>query len=618
MSLTSIMQTGLSALTANQQALKATSTNVANVNTAGYSRLDVQFVSREAVGGVAGVQVDIKRVSNAYLAAAEMRGSSEVSSAQVLADFMDRAQSLLGDPSQSGSVFATLDPVFSSFGSLSIDPSSALRRSESLSNVQTLLSQLQATSTELSALRSEANSRAVGVMEEANSLLTGIANLNKTIQNATISGASAADAQTEQQGMVDRLSEIMDIRVQQRPLGGVEVRTTDGLILADLDAATLGMSSTANGEAYPAAVMIPPRATNEVQLDTHLNGGELKGLLKARDSDVVDLQQQFGEYAAGVANALNAAHNATSSVPPPASMTGRDTGLVSTDRLNFTGATNIALVNNDGTLTHNYRVDFGAGTITDEGGTVTNFANSIGDFQTALNTALGADGTATFAGGSLKLTSSLASTGIAITDDPDTPASRAGAGFSMTFGLNDLGHEGRGAQLCDRPVQRRPERLYRRPDDEIRGAQCRRRDHQDDQLHGWRRTTISALRADIDTALSGYAQTSLDANGRLSIQPTNNAVATYRRAAGRHRARRYQHVAVADLWPGPDIACRAGLGSENSRRHLRPIPTCSARRRLIWRASLQARSFWRPETGAARWRLRRPVQRRKPSSVPAR
>jgi flagellar hook-associated protein 1 FlgK len=68
------MQTGLSALAANQQALKATSTNVANVNTVGYSRLDVQFRSASSSGGTGGVTVDVNRVANAYLAAAEMRG----------------------------------------------------------------------------------------------------------------------------------------------------------------------------------------------------------------------------------------------------------------------------------------------------------------------------------------------------------------------------------------------------------------------------------------------------------------------------------------------------------------------------------------------------------------
>ena len=129
MSIQQIMSTGLSALAANQQALKATSTNVANVNTDGYARLDVQFTSRTSSGGLAGVEIDINRVANTYLAAAEMRGASDVAAADLLAQFMDRAQGLLGDPSDSSSVFATLDPVFSSFGALAVDPASALRRS---------------------------------------------------------------------------------------------------------------------------------------------------------------------------------------------------------------------------------------------------------------------------------------------------------------------------------------------------------------------------------------------------------------------------------------------------------------------------------------------------------
>ena len=116
MSINSIMSTGLSALAANQQALKATSTNVANVNTVGYSRLDVQFLSRQASGGLSGIEIEVTRVANAYLAAAEMRGSADVASADILSQFMDRAQGLLGDPSDTSTVFSTLDPVFASFG----------------------------------------------------------------------------------------------------------------------------------------------------------------------------------------------------------------------------------------------------------------------------------------------------------------------------------------------------------------------------------------------------------------------------------------------------------------------------------------------------------------------
>jgi len=523
LSISTIMGTGLSALVANQQALKATSTNVANVNTVGYSRLDVQFVSRTATNGSQGVEIEINRIANAYLAAAEMRGASDVSAANILSQFMDRAQGLLGDPSDSGTVFASLDPVFSSFGALSVDPSSALRRSSVLSDMQTMLSQLDSTASEITALRNEAHSRAVASMEEANSLLVGIAQLNTSIQRSTIGGVSSTDAETEQQRMIDRLSEIIDVRTQKRSLGGVEVRTNDGLLLVDLDAARLGLDSTTNGEAYPGIVLMPPRSTVETPLDTHISGGELKGLLRARDKELVNLQLAFGEFAAGAAEALNAAHNASSSVPAPASFTGVNTGLLATDRLNFTGATNMAIVDAQGQVVRNFRVDFGAGSITDDLGVVTNFANSIGDLQTALNTALGVDGAATFSAGSLSLSTSVANGGLVITDDPANPAMRAGRGFAHTFGLNDLISKGKPINYATG----------------LSGA----------DLHGFNAgtmtfalrntdgaivrtlnftvtagTTVTALRTSIDAAISGYGQTSFDAQGRLTITPTNPGI----------------------------------------------------------------------------------------------
>ncbi|HVY89054.1 MAG TPA: flagellar hook-associated protein FlgK [Hyphomonadaceae bacterium] len=524
MSIASIMGTGLSALAANQQAMKAVSTNVANVNTDGYARLDTQFITRQASGGVSGVEVSIQRVANAYLAAAEMRGASDVSAADILSQLMDRAQGLLGDPSDSSTVFGQMDPVFSSFGALAVDPASALRRSTALSDLQTFLSQLDTTAGEITSLRDEANSRIVSTMEEANSLMAGIAKLNTSIQRSTIAGLQTSDGDTEQQRMLDRLSEIMDIRVQKRPLGGVEVRTSDGLLLVDLDSATLGLDSTSQGEAYPGIVMIAPRSTTETPMETHIQGGELKGLLRARDKELVNLQLEFGEFAAGAADALNAAHNQASAVPPPAQLTGTDTGLLASDQLNFTGKTNIAIVGNDGKVVRNFQVDFGAGTIMDDQLNVTNFANSIGDFQTALNTALGTDGSATFSAGSLQITTTTPSAGLVITDDPSTPALRAGRGFSATFGLNDLVTHGKplnyatglsgtdqhgftAGQTLTFALRNQDGAIVRTVNFTV-GAGA----------------SIASLRSDIDAALTGYGKTAMDANGRLTLVPTNNDI----------------------------------------------------------------------------------------------
>jgi flagellar hook-associated protein 1 FlgK len=521
LSIAQIMGTGLSALSANQQALKATSTNVANVNTEGYSRLDVNFTSRSATGGLSGVEVDIVRVANKYLAAAEMRGAADVAAADVLSQFMDRAQGLLGDPSDSSTVFATLDPVFSSFGALAVDPASALRRSAALSDLQTMLSQLERTAGEISALRDEAHSRVLSSIEEANSLMTGIARLNASIQRSTIAGLSASEAETEQARMLDRLSEIIDIRTQERSLGGVEIRTSDGLLLVDIDAAILGLDSDAGGEPYRGVVMMSPRSTTEIPLEAHIGGGELNGLLKARDKELVDLQLAFGEFSAGVAEALNASHNQSTAVPAPSSLTGRNTGLLATDRLNFTGVTNVAIVDEEGLVVRNLRIDFNAGQILDDQANVTTFANSIGDFQTALDAALGGDGTASFSAGTFSISADMAGTGVAISDDATDPSRRGGRGFSHTFGLNDLISHGNpltyatgvsGADLHGFAAGQTVTFAIRDND----GSIARRV-----EFTVGAGTTIASLRADIDTAIQGYGQTSLDANGRLSIITTS-------------------------------------------------------------------------------------------------
>lgn len=524
MSISSIMSTGLSALSANQAALKATSTNVANVNTVGYSRLDVQFISRQASGGLSGVEIEVRRVANAYLAAAEMRGAADVASADIMSQFMDRAQGLLGDPSDAATVFATLDPVFASFGALALDPASALRRSSTLSDLQTMLSQFDTTAQELQALRDEANSRIGASVAEANSLLSGIAKLNTSIQRSTISGTQASEAETEQQRMIDRLAEIMDIRTQPRALGGVELRTTDGMLLVDVDAAQLGFSSTSNGEPYPGLVIKPPRSSTETPLETHLQGGELKGLLKTRDKEIPSLQQAFGEFSAGTAEALNAAHNAASRVPAPETMIGRNTGLLEDDLLNFSGVTHIGVVDNEGNVIRNFRIDFNNGQILDDQANVTTFGTTIGDLRDALNTAMQPDASMSFVGGVMRIDAAVPqTTGIAITDDPTTPASRAGRGFSHTFGLNDLITH---SQQLSYATGLSAADDHGFADGTIKFA-LRNQDGSIVRTFDFAvtsGTSLGTLRSQLNTALQGYGTATLDANGRLTLTPTSNNI----------------------------------------------------------------------------------------------
>jgi flagellar hook-associated protein 1 FlgK len=145
----------------------------------------------------------------------------------------------------------------------------------------------------------------------------------------------------------------------------------------------------------------------------------------------------LGNLAQQTALAFNEQANANAAYPPPASLTGRQTGLLSGDELNFTGKTTIAVTDQSGKLVSRVDVDFGTGAITVNGVPAGSTGTTIGSFAAALNGALGGNGTASFVNGKLTISAS-GGNGILVQDDATTPADRGGAGFSQFFGLNDV------------------------------------------------------------------------------------------------------------------------------------------------------------------------------------
>jgi flagellar hook-associated protein 1 len=106
-------------------------------------------------------------------------------------------------------------------------------------------------------------------------------------------------------------------------------------------------------------------------------------------------------------------------------LTGRNTGLLSTDLLNMTGNASIAVVNTQGELVQRLDIDFSSLT-------------TVGDLVNAINGGLGGFATASFTDGVLSISASSIGDGVAIKQDDANPSSRGGRGFAQTFGLNDL------------------------------------------------------------------------------------------------------------------------------------------------------------------------------------
>ncbi len=437
MSVSNIMHNGLSALTASQSALRVTSNNIANVNTEGYVRQDAQM-SAVSLGGVgSGVRVVVERAADKFLALTHMRSISSASRFEASAELMDRAQATLGDPSDTTSIFNGMDNIIDKASSLTNDPTSSLRRNDLVSAIEAAFEDIQTGYSTLDYLRDEANTKLSSAMDSANLIMGNIAELNSEIQKLKISGSDANALENEQGQLMNELAQLIDFKIIEKDLGGVELRTNSGMLLVDRDAAMLGFSESSTGARYEGVSITPPGAESMVDITRQIQGGEIRGLLSARDSEIPRVAYALGEYSSALAEALNMASNEGTAFPPPSQLTGQNTGLIGTDSLNTSGAAVFAVVDQTGRTIDTVSVDFDAGTATNSAGGVSAIGSSIGSFVSALDTSFGGSASVSFANGVLSFSAS-GTNGVAIAQDPSNPSDRGGRGISAAFGMNNV------------------------------------------------------------------------------------------------------------------------------------------------------------------------------------
>jgi flagellar hook-associated protein 1 FlgK len=438
-----ILSSGLSALLTNSAALRVTSENIANVNTPGYHRRVVQQQMLAPGGQLSGVDIaSVQRVVSGYIDKEVIDSNASASRYDIQSMLMDQFNAALGSPSDGNSIGSRLDAAYAALGQSSLDPSALASRLSAQSSFASLAETVSSLADSVSTLRNQADQQVSGAVSQVNTLIQQIYAINPQIQHATITGDSASGLLDQRDTLVQQLSQLIGVRTLEQPDGRLFVSTADGVQLVGDNYAQLAYKPSSGSSFNPITIQSVNAQTGQLvgtqrDFDQHATSGQLRGLLDLRDQTLVGIGEEVGQLAQTLSLAFNAAHNASTAVPPPSTMDGRQTGLLATDSLNFTGVTTIGITDSSGALLHKVTVDFNAGTLSVDGGGSSSIGTTIGSFATALNTALGANGTADFSDGVLSLTAAGGS-GLVIADDASSPTSRGGVGFSQFFGLNDL------------------------------------------------------------------------------------------------------------------------------------------------------------------------------------
>ena len=445
-SLNGIMGSAVTALQTNQAALGVVSNNITNLNTPGYARRVVNLESLSAGGQLMGVDIaSVQRVTNDFLTQEQLAAGGAASQYDTMANLFSQLNGLLGSPGDNQSLATQMTNLASAFATASQAPTASASRTGVINALNNLASTFSNVSSTITSLQGQVDQQVVTSITSTNDLLKQIFDLNTQIKNVTATGSKdQSSALLDQRDTaLNKLAQVMSIKTSNNADGSVNVSTADGFNLVSNTYAQLSYIGGAQNGAYGNISIqdVNPANGNPIgspqALDPHLTGGSLKGLIDMRDQVLGGLSESLGNLAQQTALAFNAQSNANAAYPPPTSLTGRQTGLLSGDGLNFTGKTTIAVADANGNLVSRIDVDFGAGTLSVNGGAATSIGTSIGSFASALNTALGANGSASFTNGQLSI-AATGSNGIVVQDDAATPSLRGTTGFSQFFGLNDL------------------------------------------------------------------------------------------------------------------------------------------------------------------------------------
>jgi len=433
-SLNNVLTTATSGLMAAQTGMRTVSDNISNVNTPGYVRKTTNQQQLSVSGMGAGVQVTgVTRVTDQYLQLASLTAGADSGRYAAFSQYLDNAQSLFGDPSSDTFFFNRLDTAYTAFSAAANDPSNNLLRSQAVATVQDFVSESGRVNDQINQLGQTIDTRISADVSQANSLLAQISSLNADISRARLVNADSSGAENIQSQLLDQLSGLVSIKVAQRSGGGVDVRSPEGVLLAGDTAASLTYNTSSSTPGY---ITVTGGGASSTVQPINVSSGELRGLLDLRNTTLPGISDQLGEFVTRAVGQINAAHNASSAVPAPASLTGRDTGLdLPTAVSGFTGTSTVAVVDANGVVQRTVAIDFSAVpqtmSVNGAAGTPTSPATFLAD----LNTALGAAGSASYNAQNQLTISATGGNGVAI--DEGTSA-KAGRGFSAFFGLNDL------------------------------------------------------------------------------------------------------------------------------------------------------------------------------------
>jgi flagellar hook-associated protein 1 len=289
--------------------------NIANANTPGYSRQDAvatETAPAEEVGtnGYIGRGVSLQGVVQNRDPFVEGQintalNYSSASSAQ--SDALATITAL--DPQGEGSVTSALGAFYSALRDLNQNPGDQGLRRAVVESAKTLARSFNTTVNSISNARTGIDQKVGAVVDKVNGLLASVADLNRRIALAINSGRTPNDLLDIRQNSLDELAKMVGARPVPDSHGSVNVVLPGGTCLVSgVVASKLSVQADTSNNNHVDVMFAPQNGGAPVVLKQAELGGEVGGLISARDNTLGAAESALDSLAYDLSAAINWQH----------------------------------------------------------------------------------------------------------------------------------------------------------------------------------------------------------------------------------------------------------------------------------------------------------------------
>lgn len=305
-----IMNVGVRALMANQAALQTVGHNIANVNTPGYSRQSVtlQDVAGQFSGsGYFGNGVEVTAVARSYsdfLTRQAALAKSVAAADSARQDSLRQLENIFqGGPDGLGT---SISNMLNAFSDVVNAPTDLTARSVVLARADEMAARFRTTASQLNDLKVGVTSQLSTDLATVNSLAQQIARANDAIARASGGGQSPNDLLDQRTQLISELNQYVQT---------TEIPATDGslgVFLASGQPLVLGTSVSPLkiakddfGDPDKSKLTLGTGSGAATIDEAMLGGGEVAGLLRFQNQDLVEASNLLGRMALAIGSKMN-------------------------------------------------------------------------------------------------------------------------------------------------------------------------------------------------------------------------------------------------------------------------------------------------------------------------